>query len=132
MKELPSTEVDTICLKPPMLEMASSMGALTSFITSSGVARGYTVTTVVIGSSMSGTNSVLRAKVAQMEARVTTAAMRKVSHRLYKASLVRKLVAILPIQFKTDLSVFFTFIPKALALLYRVIRVTPSILAASL
>ena len=97
MKELPSTEVETICLRPPMSEIAPSTGTLTSFIISSGVARGYTVTTVVIGSSMSGIISILRVKVAQMEARVTTAAMRKVSHRLYKASLVRKLVAIPPV-----------------------------------
>lgn len=55
------------------------------------------MTTLVIGRSISGIISILRVKMAQMEAKVTTAAMRKVSHRLYNASLVRKLVAIPPI-----------------------------------
>ncbi|MBA7605631.1 hypothetical protein ES703_12765 [subsurface metagenome] len=96
-KDMPSADVETMCFKPPRSDMTSSMGTVTSFIISSGVARGYRVITLVIGSSMSGMSSILRVRVAQMEAKVTTATMRKVSHRLYNASLVRKLVAIPPV-----------------------------------
>jgi hypothetical protein len=64
---------------------------VTLLTTSSGLAWGYIVITLVTGNWISGSSSILRVSVAQNEIPVTIAMIKKVIHRFFKAILVSQL-----------------------------------------
>ena len=93
--ELPSVEVEVICFSPLISAIACSRGMVTLFTTSSACACGYTVSTVVRGSSISGISSIFRVRVAHTDTAANIMVISMVSHFFFNAILVTQFTKIL-------------------------------------